>query len=101
MTFQLLVAIAALIWLASLAACAIATFTKRLWLSVILSLIALVIGYLGITHFHITASKTVNGQVQWSFNSQWFFVATIVLSALTLAYSIWKHRKANHGTAQA
>ncbi len=92
MTFQL-IAIAALIWLASLAVCAVALFAKRLWISVILSLIALAIGYLGLTRFQVNASKTINGQVQWSFNSHWFFIATLVLAALTLAYSIWKHRK--------
>jgi heme/copper-type cytochrome/quinol oxidase subunit 2 len=93
MTFQLLIALAALIWLASLAACAIAIFAKRLWISAILSLLALAIGYLGLTHFQVNASKTVNGQVQWSFNSRWFFIATVVLAAFALAYAIWKHRR--------
>ena len=94
MGFQLILAIAALVWLASLAACAIAAFAKQLWISVILSVVALAIGYLGLTRFQVNASKTVNGQVQWSFNSHWFFVATLVLAGLTLVYTIWKHRRA-------
>ncbi|HWC59442.1 MAG TPA: hypothetical protein VHC44_07085 [Verrucomicrobiae bacterium] len=91
MTFQLLIVLAALIWLASLAS--LAAYVKPLWLSVLLSLLALAIGYLGLTRFQVNASKTVNSHVQWSFNSHWFFITTIVLAVLSLAYSIWKHRR--------
>jgi hypothetical protein len=94
MGFLTICVVAALIWLSSIAACLIACLAKRLRTSLIFSLIALAIGYLGMTHFHITASRSVNGRVQWSFNSHWFFVATLVLAALTLAYTIWKFRKA-------
>ena len=94
MGFQIIFITAALIWLASIAACVIAWFVKPLWLSVILPLIALGIGYLGLTRFQVHASKTVNGELVWSFNSHWFFVATVVVALLTLACAIWKHRKA-------
>jgi hypothetical protein len=99
MTFQLLIGSAAALWLASLAACAFAWrwsysgIAKRFAASVILCLTALAIGYLGLTHIHLSASKTVNGRTQWSFDSNWFFIATLILAALTLAYTIWKHRK--------
>jgi hypothetical protein len=98
-TFQLLVGIALALWLASLAACAFAwrwsfsEIAKRFVASVILCLTALAIGYPGLTHFHLTASKTVNGRTQWSFDSHWFFIATLILAALTLAYTIWKHQR--------
>jgi len=93
MGFQIIFIIAVLIWLASLAASVIACFVKRLWISAALSLFALAIGCLGLTRFQVHASKTVNGQVVWSFNSHWFFVATLALALLTLAYAIWKHRR--------
>ena len=93
MTFQFFIAIAVICWLASLAACVIAWFAKRFVVSLILCLTALAIGYLGLTRFHLSASKTVNGQVAWSFNSHWFFVGTLILAVLTLTYCLWKHRK--------
>ena len=97
MTFQFLIGTIAALWLASLAACILAwrfSFVpNRFAASIILSVAALAIGYLGLTRFHVSASRTVNGQTQWSFNSRWFFIATIVLGALTLAFTIWKHRR--------
>lgn len=93
MTFQTLIVIAAIFWLASLAVCVIAFFTKRFIVSLLLCLAALAVGYYGLTRFHFYGSKTVNGEVQWSFNSKWFFIATLVLAALTLVCTIWKHRK--------
>lgn len=98
MTFQLLALIAVAIWLASLGVCVIAFFARRFLTSLILCLIALAIGYLGLTHFQINASQTVNGQLRWSLNSHWFFVTTVVLGVLTLALTVWKHRRANQAT---
>ena len=99
MTFQLLIAIAAAVWLASIAACVIAAFIKRFSISLILCFAALACGYLGLTHFQVSASKTVNGHVVWSFNSRWFFIATLVLAALTLAYTVWKQRRSTPQSA--
>jgi len=101
MNFQLFVAIAAAFWIASLAACVIAWFAKRFLISLILCLTALIIGYAGLTHVHLSASKTVNGEVVWSLNSRWFFIATLVLAALALAHTFWKRWEANHGTSAA
>lgn len=95
MSFQILFLAAALIWLASLAVSAIALFAKRFLTSLILCLVALAMGYLGLTHFQINASQTVNGQLRWSLDSHWFFVTTLVLALLALTYTIWKHRRAN------
>jgi hypothetical protein len=91
MTFQLFIGIVAALWLSSLVACALAW--RWSFAGTANRLAALAIGYLGLTHFHVTASKTVNGETQWSFNSRYFFIATLVLGALTLAYTLWKHRK--------
>ena len=97
MTFQFLIGIIAALWLASIAAYVLAWrfsfVANRFAASIILSVAALAMGYLGLTRFHVTASKTVNGQTQWAFNSRWFFIATLTLGALTLAYTIWKHRR--------
>jgi hypothetical protein len=99
MTFQVLIGIVAALWLSSLIACALAwrwSFVgnaNRFVASIILCVAALIMGYLGLTRFHLTASQTVNGETQWSFNSRYFFIATVVLAALTLAYTIWKNRK--------
>jgi len=101
MSFQLLIIAAAIFWLASLSICVIALFTKRFVIALILSLTALAIGYLGLTRFHASASQTVNGVVQWSINSRWFFIATLVLAALTLANTFWKNRRTQHAAPLA
>ena len=96
MTFQLLIGIALSLWLVSIVACVLAWrfsfLAKHFVTAIILSLAAMVMGYLGLTHVHLQGSKTVNGVTQWSFNSRWFFITTLVLAALTLAYTLWKHR---------
>jgi hypothetical protein len=50
-------------------------------------------GYLGMTHFRVLTSKTVNGVTQWSFDSHWFFIVTLIFGVFTLAYAIWKRRR--------
>jgi hypothetical protein len=100
MSFQILIGVVAALWLAGIAACVLAfrwSFLangRRFWPAAILSILALVIGYLGLTRFSISASKTVNGEVQWRFDSKWFFIGSLVLGGLALAYTLWKGRKA-------
>ena len=102
MTFQVLVGITAVLWLVSMGGCVLAfrwswlSVPKRFWAAVILSVTALVLGYLGMTRFHVVASKTVNGQVQWRFDSRWFFIVTLLFGTFTLAYTLWKQRKPPH-----
>jgi hypothetical protein len=98
------------LWLLSVMACCFAFrwsylgMRRRFVASVLLSLTALVIGYVGLTRFHFAASKTVNGHVQWRFNSRWLFLATLILAGGTLAYTIWKRlqtmpsQPTKHGT---
>lgn len=99
MTFHVLVGIAVALWLVSMGACALAfrwswlAAPKRFWAAVILSVAALVLGYLGMTRFQVVASKTVNGEVQWRFDSRWFFIATLLFATFTLGYTLWKQRK--------
>jgi hypothetical protein len=100
MSFQILIGVIATLWLAGVAACVLAfrwSFVanrRRFWPAVILSILALVIGYLGLTRFRVSASKTVNGVVQWRFDSKWFFIGSLLLGALALVYTLWKGRKA-------
>jgi len=83
-------------WVASIVACVLATrwscssAPRRFMPAVVLSLSALAIAYLGITRFFFTSTTTVNGQVKWRFDSRWPFMASLVLSALALGYTIWK-----------
>ena len=99
MNLDFLIDLIAALWLISIAACVMAwrwSFlgrANRFWASVVLSASALIVGYLGLTRFRVSGSKTVNGRVIWSFNSRWFFIATLILAAATLAYTVWKHRK--------
>ena len=99
MTFHVLVGIAAALWLVSMYGCLLAF--RWSWLSVpgrfraaiILSVAALVLGYLEMTQFHVVASKTVNGRILWRFDSHWFFIVTLLFGTFTLAYTLWKQRR--------
>jgi len=97
-----LLGIVAALWVASLIACAVAfrwsflSVPKRFASAVILSLAALVIGYVGLMHFHFAASRTVNGQTQWRIDSRWFFIATLAFGAATLIYTLWKRKRIAH-----
>src|SRR4051812_17313832 len=100
MTMNVLFGVAGALWLTSMIACVLALRWSRCCLprrfpaSLIASALALAIGYLGMTRLHVAASKTVNGQVQWRFDSRWLFTVTLLFSAFTLAYTLWKQRKA-------
>jgi len=95
-SFYTLIGVVAALWLAVIAACAFAirwsflAHRRRFWPALILSSLALVIAYLGLTRLGMAASNTVNGRVQWSFNSKWFFIASLVLSLSALACTLWK-----------
>jgi|SRR5215831_7979149 len=100
MAFSGFIAVVSAVWLIGCGAAILALYwnmkagSKKWWASCILSAIALVIGYLGLTRIQFHASKTVNGHLEWSVNSQWFFIATVVLGAASLAWSVWNARKA-------
>jgi hypothetical protein len=93
---NILIEIAAAQWLITIVACVFALYwscignPRRFWLGVILTISAIVSSYLGLTRFHITGSQTVNGQLQWRLDSNWFFTASLVLGVLALALTLWK-----------
>ena len=59
--------------------------------AVVLSGFALLVGLFGLSNVHMTASRTVNGRIQWKFNSDWLFLTVLVMAALTLTYALVKH----------
>lgn len=101
-TIYIVFAIAGVVWLFSLAACAVALLCcclapsrRRFWIAVVLSGLAILIGYLGTTHFNVTYSRTVNG-TGWSVNSRWFFIVPLVLGAVALVLAIWRRPRSAH-----
>jgi hypothetical protein len=102
MSLNVFVGVIGVFWLMSIVACVLAlrwsflSMQGRFWPAVILSSLAVVIGYLGITRIHIIHSQTVNGQLQWHFDSRWFFLVPLLLGALALIYTIWKGQRSAH-----
>jgi len=96
-----LIAMTAAVWLATLAASLLAlrwSFAparRHFGLAVALSIGAVLGSYWGLTRLHLAASETVNGRVQWRIDSNWFFIASLVLAALVLARVLWKEWKAS------
>jgi hypothetical protein len=103
-TIYILSAIAAVLWLFSLAACAVAFLCccfsgrRRYWLAIVLSGLAILISYLGATRFHVTYSRTVNNS-HWSIDSRWFFIVPLVLGALALAFALWRRSRSSRVAA--
>jgi hypothetical protein len=89
-------------WLATVAASVLAfrwsfpSIHRRFWTGGVLSIMAIGSSYWGLTRIHIDWSQTVNGHLQWRFDSGWFFTASLVLGLLALAHSLWKRWKSFH-----
>ena len=100
MSLYLIFGIPAGLWLASLAACGLAfrwshrSIDRRFLPAVILSVLAIAIGCLGLKRFHIYSTSTFNGHEYRSFDSNWLFISSLILGALTLAYALWKRKRA-------
>jgi len=103
-TIYILSAIAAVLGLFSVAACAVAFLCccfpgrRRYWLAIVLSGLAILISYLGATRFHVAYSRTVNNS-HWSIDSRWFFIVPLVLGASALALAIWRQSRSNRVAA--
>jgi hypothetical protein len=87
-------------WLLTIAACAavfIWSFScRRFWPCIILSVLASLSSYYGVTRIHIVSSQTVNGHLQYRVDSRWFFMASLVFSILAVAYTLWKRWRVSH-----
>lgn len=99
MSISSFIACGAALWLFSCGAALTAILWSRLsgrrrsWAALVFSCLALVSSYLGLSRYHFEASKTVNGHVQWSINSKWFFLAAFVLAVFSLALTLWNRWK--------
>ncbi|MGO8925543.1 MAG: hypothetical protein ACLQU3_01275 [Limisphaerales bacterium] len=98
-TIYVVFAIAAILWLFSIAATAVALLCSclapgrpRFWIAVVSSGLAILIGFLGTTRFHVTYSRTVNNS-HWSLDSRWFFIVPLVLGALALFLALWRRSR--------
>jgi hypothetical protein len=99
-TIYVLFAVAAVLWLFSVALGAVSLYCA--WvpgrghfpLAVVCSLLALLIGCLGTFLFHVTYSRTVNNS-SWSLDSRWFFIVPLVLGVLALALALWRRTRSN------
>jgi hypothetical protein len=105
MRFGALIALASAIWLLSCAASVLAVYwnivapARRLLAAFISSCLAILIGYWGLRWIQFNASRTVNGHVEWSINSRWFFIGALVLGGASLALTFWNWRKASRRLA--
>lgn len=92
------------LWLASLLVGVLAVRVSRLpkqylaWVPIILSLAVMVIGYVGFTRFHFEASQTVNGAIQWRFDSRWVFLMCMIVGAGVASDCLWRLRKTTRRT---
>ena len=102
MMFQAYRAVLGCFWLISIIACLLAirwsflAVRRRFGPALILSLLALAIACLGIARFYYTSTTTVNGVLKWRFDSKWLFIVSLVLSAFTVIYTIWRRGKSAH-----
>jgi hypothetical protein len=87
-------------WLLAVAACVVVLIwsrsRRRFWPCVVLSVLAFLGSYYGVTRIRITSSQTVNGHLRYYIDSRWFFMASLVFSILALAYTLWKRWRASH-----
>ena len=105
MAVSTLIAHASAAWLLSCGASLLALYwnimagSQRLLAAFISSCAALLIGYFGMSRVHLNASKTVNGHVEWSLDSHWFFIVALVLGGASLALTLWNWRKGGNRLA--
>ena len=97
----ILIGIICAVWLASCSASLISIYwnlsagIERRWPARISCGVALLLAYLGLTRIQFHASRTVNGHVEWSFNSKWFFLVSLALAVVSLALTLWNLSKAS------
>ena len=90
------------LWLASIVAGIIAirwsalSVRGRFVPAIILSLLILAIACLGMRRFHLSPTIVVNGEVTWRFDSNWLFMASLVLGGFALLYTIWRKGRSRH-----
>jgi hypothetical protein len=107
MTFGILIVFASAVLLLSCGASLLALYwnvksgPQRGRAAFILSCVGLLFGYLGLSYIRLSASKTINGHLEWSVNSRWFFLAALFLAVASLVLSAWNWRKASSSRTAA
>lgn len=107
MTFNALVALVSAVWLLSCGVSALALYWnvfargQRWGAAIAASCVALVIAYGGLSQFRLSASKTVNGHIEWSVDSRWFFIAALIFAGAALALSLWNWWRSRKAAAAA
>jgi len=98
MSVDFFIAVVLTHWLLTVAAGALvfiwSFFRRRFWPCIVLSVLAFLSSYYGVTRIRITSSQTVNGHLRYYIDSRWFFIASLVFSLLALAYTLWKRWRA-------
>ncbi len=88
MNLDINVGIVAGFWLISMALCALAIWWSlfaargRVLRAALLSLSALAIAFVGSTRVYVTSKAWANGQLQYHYDTRWFFLAPLVLGLL-------------------
>lgn len=101
MSISTLYGVTAAVWLFSLAAalaglwCSVRPGRRRRSAALLLSCLALAVSYLGLSRFHLAVSQTTNGRLDWSLNSKWFFLASLLIGVVALILTLWNWRKAS------
>ncbi len=86
-------------WLMGVIAClfalrwSIAAVPRRFWAAIVVSAMAIVIGYVGLTRYKLSYSKNSSDGTHWSINSKWFFISLIILGAVTLGLALWRRSR--------
>ncbi len=99
MSLTALFVVVALFWLLAMTAGSLSirwTFRaipQRFVPAVICAILGFLIGYFGMTRFRVEVSQKVNGQVQWHFDSKWWFLVPMLFGLVALGYAIWKRSK--------
>lgn len=108
MTIYIMLTIAIMAWLVSMACSALAIVfavldpLRRFRLSLILAGIAMGFGYLGFGHwtpfsfFPQIGYTWSSGDVQISLSSSWFFLAPLVLGTMAMVLAIGNRRRLSH-----
>ncbi len=88
------------LWLIGITACVAALrwsltpVQHHFWLGLILIAAAGAIGYLGLRRIWVDWVQTINARTIWRLDSRWAFVVLLVLSAATLAWTLWRRWRA-------
>jgi hypothetical protein len=69
---------------------------RRFWPGLALSLFAIMSSYWGLTCIRIISTQETNGRVRCTFDSRWFFTASVVLGSLAFAFVLLNRWRLRH-----